>query len=306
MGGYSLMAWNEGLNIELPKHWIEPERVACLLPPYYGNVVRGYADWLLQPHSSLKGLSWRDNLDFIYRPLNPSVREREEKDPTTYFVYEGIYTFFAGLVTGAILPTGQMPKETASWLKHKMVVNFAEVIQAISELGTGRISFDQEHNIGNKTYRLLSPCLIGKDEERKKKTFTGKASALVVAKFRPAARSFTLEYEELDNQRYYPVEINGRRISFLSELRLDRARPYPDERRLMCDFDVRELNWGWQSDGRCLPNKGSAVSLTDQFFGENKHHINLAILIDNNRGQFDIDSIIRTVVVELGLACLTI
>lgn len=90
----------------------------------------------------------------------------------------------------------------------------------------------------------------------------------------------------------FPAEIDGERNSFVSEFRFDRSRPSQTERRLMLDFEVSRVPWRMAEDGKWKRSPGSDVSLVDEYFGENRHHINLAIL-QGKKTKFDIDSVTK-------------
>jgi len=297
------MIWNEGLNIESPKFWIKPEAVITLLPPYYRGIVRNYVGWMQEPHSSLEDLPWEETLIRTYRPLNPVVREIEEVSPTTRFVYEGIYSFFAGLVTGVNQPQNLLDSEKAGFIKRRIWVNLAEIMQVIYELGTRKMSFDQKHNVREGSYKLHSPKPEYKCGKTYITTITRKDYPLILASFEPRTGSFQLEYGESANLEAPPAIINGVRTSHMAEIRIERSRSGEGNRRLMVDFEVRKLLWEERSDGRCLPKPGAQEMLIDQYFGEKRHHINLATFrVGGPPTQGNIDTIIQRVMTELGLS----
>jgi len=206
------------------------------------------------------------------------------------------------LVTDAIQPQSGLDKDKASYLRRMMVNQFAETMQAVRELGIRRISFDQRHNPMEKSYKLVDPRLEHRGRYPRMVSFTGKEFSEINVSFVPITKSFSLKYRQLDSLHFFPARIGEKRTSFLAEFRLERSRPCSDEWRLMLDVGIQNIFWNWLSNGKYLPESGAHESLTDQFFGENRHHINLAILIGDTPGQYDIDSIIKAFVTELGLS----
>lgn len=303
--------WDEKYNIILPARWIDPSEIIYPSDPpagvyplsrYYRGVVENYVDWMQQGHRSLAHLSWGRGLNFIYRPLNPDVCEKEEKNPTTYFVYESLYTFFAGIVTGSIPPVEGIDPDLASNLRRRIITSTAEIMRYISELGTGAISFDQKHDADNSTYRLLPP--VHRTNRRSYldiATIMGRQNSLLTVDFVPRTGSLGLAFDDMNNMRFVPAEIDGKRTSNLAELRLDRSRVSLQERRLMIDVEVDDLVWVERDNGLLLPKPGNP-SLIHKYLGENVHHISLASLMGSETKQHDIDLITQDVMIELGLS----
>lgn len=291
---------SELLTINLPTEWIHPAYVKVRFPmqPGYIKAIDEYVAWMNQPHASLKHLSWGENLDFAKKPLNPDLQQRELQEPTTYFIYEAFYTFFAGMVTNEIKPREGLDRARAAFLREQIIYNFAEMMRVIAQLGTRKLSFDQVHDPSKGTYKLSAPYRNRKARRPLWGTNVSKMPSFNKIEYRGG--SLNIMYDEVNFIDDHPREVDGMMKSYSVSLRFERARTEEEERRLMMDLDLVEIIWENNVFGKPIPKQREG--LVDEFFGDKIHHVDLAVLKGNVPGQYDINHIIRSVTEELGLS----